>query len=73
MKYQNSKVYIDLQIEVTTVAVPDRKLFQIVAEETLVEFKSNFDLLMRLVGVSESRLLNNRYQGYYHINHNYPL
>ena len=62
MKYQNSKVHIDLQIEVTTVTVPEKKFFQNVAEETLMEFKSNFDLLMRLVEVSESRLLNNRYR-----------
>ena len=60
MNSQNSKVNIDLQIEVTTIAVPDKKFFQNVAEETLMEFKRNFDLLMRLVEVSESRFLKNR-------------
>ena len=62
MNSQNSKVNIDLQIEVTTIAVPDKKFFQNVAEETLMEFKRNFDLLMRLVEVSGSRFLNNRYR-----------
>ena len=62
MNSQNSKVNIDLQIEVTTIAVTDKKFFQNVAEETLMEFKRNFDLLMRLVEVSESRFLNNRYR-----------
>ena len=62
MKYQNSKVHIDLQIEVSAVTVPEKKFFQNVAEETLMEFKSSFDLLMRLVEVSESRFLNNRYR-----------
>ena len=62
MNSQNNKVHIDLQIEVDTFVVPEKKFFQTVAEETLIEFKSNFDLLMRLVEVSESRLLNNRYR-----------
>ena len=62
MKYQNGKIHIDLQIEVDSVTVPEKKFFQTVAEETLIEFKSNFNLLMRLVEVSEPRLLNNRYR-----------
>ena len=62
MNSQNNKVHIELQIEVDPFVVPEKKFFQTVAEETLIEFNSNFDLLMRLVEVSESRLLNNRYR-----------